>query len=87
MDGAPAIRIWKIGTRRMLGVYSGPEAERNDPLDNEHPELPENVKRAFKPFQNQVFADFEVCPIRQKKPDRVQAVCVESAKKVVVQQY
>jgi hypothetical protein len=27
-DGTPSFRLWKIGTRRILGIYSGPEAEK-----------------------------------------------------------
>ena len=81
------MRIWKIGTRQMLGVYSGQAAEESDSLDNEHPEFPANVQRTFKPLQNQIFSDFEVCPIKQKKPDRIQAVCIESAKNIVVQKF
>ena len=61
------MRLWKVGTHRMLGIFSGPDAEKHDELDNERPEFPSNVERAFKPLQNQIFADFEVCP-RARKP-------------------
>src|SRR3990172_3750180 len=27
-NGNPGWRIWKIGTKRILGVYSGPDSER-----------------------------------------------------------
>jgi len=86
-DGAPTIRIWKIGTRHMLGIYSSPEAERLNGSDDEHPEMPANIQRIFKPFQNRIFADFKVCPIKQAKPDPMQAACIESAKNVVVQKF
>jgi hypothetical protein len=34
-NGNPGWRLWKIGTKRILGVYSGPDSERYDPLDND----------------------------------------------------
>ena len=52
MNGTPALRLWKIGTHRILGIYSGPSrynpaAEDPDKGDNENPELPGNVVRRF----------------------------------------
>lgn len=81
-NGTPSFRLWKIGTHRILGIYSGPDA--NDPLDNEHPELPANVNRVFKPFSNQVFADFEICPLEPEHRGEMQDACIESAKNIVV---
>jgi hypothetical protein len=36
-DGNPSWRLWKIGTKRILGIHSGPHP--TDPLDSEHPEF------------------------------------------------
>jgi hypothetical protein len=83
-DGTPSYRLWKTGTRRILGIYSGPEAERRDPLDNEHPEFPTNLDRAFKTPYSQIFADFEICPLESERPGEMQAACIESAKNLVV---
>src|SRR5215471_11209954 len=47
-NGTPAIRVWKIGTNRLLGIYSGSSVDRRS-LDNENPELPANVAKSFKP--------------------------------------
>lgn len=82
-NGTPSFRLWKIGTHRIMGIYSGPEGEKRDALDNEHPELPANVGRALKPFQNVVFADFEICPLEPEVAGNMQAVCIESAKNIV----
>lgn len=84
-NGTPSIRLWKIGTRRMLGIYSGPNSEKIDALDNEHPELPDNLRERFKPSENRIFADFEVCPLEPEKDNGMQAACIESAKKVTVE--
>jgi len=82
-NGTPSFRLWKIGTHRILGIYSGPDGEKRDLLDNEHPELPAKVERALKPFQNVVFADFEICPLEPAVAGAMQAACIESAKNIV----
>src|SRR6202521_3912977 len=46
-QGNPSMRLWKIGTRRILGIHSGPNSERYDVLDNEHPEFPATLDRAY----------------------------------------
>ena len=94
-NGTPALRLWKIGTTRILGIYSGPSrydprAKDPDQGDNENPQLPENVARAFRAnrppvgFAYQMFADFEVCPLEPEKPHTMQAACIESAKNIVM---
>ena len=98
-NGNPGWRIWKIGTKRILGIYSGPDSERIDPLDNEHPELPANLDRAYEAeyqrkikakepdaeWPDTVFADFEVCPLEPEHPGWMQSVCIESAKNIFLQ--
>src|SRR5260370_33430553 len=44
-NGNPTFRIWRIGTNKILGVRSGPNAWRRDPEDVEDPEFPRNVDR------------------------------------------
>jgi len=94
-NGTPALRLWKIGTHRILGIYSGPSvyhpaAQDPDQGDNENPQLPENVARAFKEnrpplgFAYPMFADFEVCPLEPERPHTMQAACIESAKNIVM---
>lgn len=83
--GTPAYRLWKVGTDRLLGIYSGPSVDRRS-LDNEDPEFPANVQRAWKPrVGHTVWADFEVCPLEPERPGFMQAVCIESAKNIFVQ--
>ena len=93
-NGTPALRLWKIGTHRILGIYSGPSAYNPaaadpDNGDNENPELPANVERTFESSRsfglpNRIFADFEVCPLEPERSDAMQAACIESAKNIVV---
>jgi hypothetical protein len=99
-DGNPSARIWKIGTRRILGIFNGPS--RFPPLsddDFESPEFPANLERAYEADHQRwkrskdntpydfpvIFGDFEVCPLEPEKKGEMQAVCIESTKNIFVQ--
>ena len=69
-NGNPSLRIWPIGTKRMLGV-------------SDSFKLPEEMETRMGHFDDEVYADFEVCPLRKEKPRTMQDVCVESAKNIV----
>ena len=84
-NGAVNIRLWKIGTNRLLGIHGGPSVFRRDSDDAEEPELPANVSRVFDPLNNQIFADFEICPLEPERPGAMQAACIESAKNIRVE--
>ena len=70
-NGAPALRIWKIGTKRMLGVSEqrfAIEGIRN---------VPEDVQ--MKIDQNKfLYGDFLVCPFTAPRSNEMQLVCIES---------
>jgi hypothetical protein len=95
-NGTPALRLWKIGTKRILGIYSGPStydplASDPDKGDNEGPQLPLNLVHALwhyksQPLPSRIFADFEVCPLEPERSGAMQAACVESAKKILIGQ-
>ena len=77
-NGTPLIRIWKVGTKRMLGVPYG--EEDGDPEIVSLPDVIEKID-----ILNQaVFADFVVCPLTREKPGAMQMVCVESATHLVI---
>jgi len=95
-QGNPAFRIWKIGTTRLLGIFSGPSSYHGPmadatPLDDdENPQFPTNVRRTLKTHQkfglpNRVYADFEVCPLEPEKAGAMQAACIESAKNIATE--
>ena len=100
-NGDPTLRIWKIGTRRLLGVFNGPShfPPRITSFDDDvfSPELPKNLEKIYRAewkrlerdhrgiFPNDVFADFEVCPLEPEKKGEMQAVCIESAKNIFVE--
>jgi hypothetical protein len=84
-NGTPSIRLWKIGTKRILAIHSGPGFKPGN-QENENPEIPGNVERAFKSINTRVFADFEICPLEPERPGEMQDVCIESAKNIVIGQ-
>ena len=86
-NGTPAFRLWKVGTHRLLGIYSGPSVDRYGE-DNESPELPSNVDiDPLHLFDHQIFAEFEVCPLEAERPGAMQAACIEAAKNVFVKKF
>ncbi len=99
-EGWVTFRIWKIGTRRMLGVFSGPSRyPATTDEDVENPEFPPELDKALEANQRRhkrstgtmwtvtppVFADFEVCPLRPEEKGVRQPICIESAKNIFVQ--
>ncbi|HET9407246.1 MAG TPA: hypothetical protein VFO39_08405 [Candidatus Sulfotelmatobacter sp.] len=83
-NGNPTFRLWKIGTHRLLGIYSGPGFGPFDAGLNEEDdlELPTNLK-GYNFTKATVFGDFEVCPLAAEKEGRMQPACIESAKNLV----
>lgn len=67
------MRIWRIGTNRILGV-----------LPSEDEIVPDNLRDALETgMYVDVYGDFEVCPFTESKPNEMQMVCVESATHLV----
>jgi len=84
-NGAPSYRVWKIGTKRILGVYSGPGSyPPHRDADSELTEFPQEIDKVFRPPNNTVYANFEICPLEPEGKGEMQAVCVESARNIVV---
>jgi hypothetical protein len=86
-NGTPALRLWKTGTNRLLGIFSGPSINirGDDNGDNEHPELPANITKRLVLGKTAIWADFQVCPLEAQKPGVMQPACVESAKNVFIE--
>ena len=76
-NGNPAVRLWNLRTRRMLGVsdqrFSVP-GYRN---------IPEDLAKQLNGETN-IYGDFLVCPFTRPRPREMQLICVESAKHVMV---
>jgi len=76
-NGAPALRIWKTGTKRMFGVSGQRFAVPG------YTNIPEEV-RSKVDQDNDVYADFVLCPFTRQKENEMQIVCIEQARNVVV---
>jgi hypothetical protein len=72
-NGAPALRIWKAGTRRMFGI-----SEQRFSVAG-YRNVPENIESQINQDVD-IFGDFLVCPFTRPKPGEMQLVCVERAK-------
>ena len=67
-NGGSVARIWKVGTRRVLGVTR---------------DLPKSLDAYMGDFDDVLYADFLVCPYTKEKAGAMQLVCVESATHIV----
>ena len=74
-NGTPSMRIWKVGTKRILAVT---------PSEDEI--IPNNLKKQIG-IGKQIYGDFVVCPFEKEKEGHMQSVCVESAKNMRIEDY
>ena len=73
-NGNPSFRIWRIGTKRMLGV-----TDRLFPSDEIV--LPASLDGKVSDDVD-AYADFLVCPFNSDAPGSMQMVCIESAENI-----
>ena len=74
-NGTPGLRIWPVGSHRLLGVVPA-----------EHEIIPD-ILRGKANGEQSVFATFEVCPFTKSRAGAMQLVCVESATNIVIGPY
>lgn len=79
-NGAPSLRIWPVGTTRLLGISEGRFAHPDG--DN----IPPQVRAQLGSLADELFADFTVCPFANDKPGVMRLICVEAATNIVVRQ-
>ena len=70
-NGTPSVRIWPVGTQRMLGV-----SEQRF-LDEGYCDLPDDIAAKLS-WDSDLFADFVVCPFTPNQPGVMRLVCVDS---------
>jgi hypothetical protein len=76
-NGAPALRLWRVGTRRLLGI-----SEQRFFVAGYR-----NVPEYIESQMNQdvaIFGDFLVCPFTRSRAGEMQLVCIERGKNLVV---
>ena len=79
-NGNFPIRIWPVGTHRMLAIGQG------EFLLNDYENLPEVLEKQLN-WHNAMFADFTVCPFTPDEPGHMRQVCVESAENISLRKY
>jgi len=67
-NGNPSVRIWPVGSKRLLGVR-----------DAEPPLLPPELQKSLS-WDHYVFADLKVCPLTKPREGRMQVVCIASVR-------
>ncbi len=76
-NGTPAFRLWRVGTRRVLGI-----SEQRFYVAG-YRNVPEYIESQIN--QNvAIFGDFLVCPFTRSQPGEMQLVCIEAGKNLVV---
>jgi hypothetical protein len=76
-NGNPAVRLRRIGTKRILGV-----SDQRFKLPD-YRNIPESLAQQLN-GENELVGDFQICPFTRAKPGEMQLICIESAKNVVV---
>lgn len=79
-NGTPSVRIWPVGTKRILGISEGRF------YLEEYANVPDELVRQLK-WDSALFADFTVCPFTDERPGEMRLVCVESAGNVEVRKW
>jgi len=81
-NGTPSIRLWPSGSKRLLGII-----DPNDTSNAPGPSvLPEEIRSKLN-WDKNVFGDFLVCPLTRSQPGRMQTVCIESGKNLIVREH
>ncbi len=80
-NGRPTVRLWPIGTHRLLGVYDGAgDPESPLLLPTSIPDLPTLARRHV----NSIRGDFHVCPLATELAGWMRPVCIMAARHVVL---
>ena len=81
-NGTPSIRLWPIGTKRLLGII-----DPNDVSNAPGPTvLPLEIKNKLD-WDKDVLGNFFVCPLTRQQPGKMQTVCIESGKNLIVREH
>jgi hypothetical protein len=80
-NGTPSIRLWRVGSKRLLGVID-PEDISGEPGPST---IPTSVRGKLD-WDKDVFGDFLVCPLTRSRPGRMQTICIESGENLIVRE-
>ena len=74
-NGTPGIRIWRIGTKRVLGVVPPEE------------EIAPKALLDRLSFGTRIYGDLKVCPLTSDRDGYMQMVCIEAATNLVAETF
>jgi hypothetical protein len=84
--GYPNLRLWRIGTHHLFGIYSDPEdlrCSRGGACNgDEDTKLPSNLQR-MNLLESSVYGDFAIRLLEPFQPGHMQAACIVDAHKIV----
>ena len=83
-NGGTPVRIWRIGTTRVLGVRGLDEVGL--PSDSSACPLPAGLRDTLQAGK-EVIADLVVCPLTHDRPGSMQYVCVDAATNIRAKPY
>jgi len=75
-NGAPTIRLWRLGTKRMLGVSASYSREG-------YSNIPEELEKQLN-WETELWGDYFVCPFTPQRPKEMQMICIERGKSIVL---
>jgi hypothetical protein len=73
-NGNPSLRIWKIGTKSIVGIS-----------DHRCNSQPDNLSKVLKHWGDIVYGDFTVCPLSKFKKGEMQFACIQSVRITAVE--
>lgn len=76
-NGTPSARIWKIGTKRILGI------SEDHALPN-YEQMPKSLEKLIVSPRTVIFGDFEFCPYTKEEQGVMQLGCIQSIDNVIV---
>lgn len=79
-NGNPSVRIWPVGTKRLLGLSVGRAS-----MDEDY-NLPKELQAQLS-WGKAMYADFTVCPFTDDEPGVMRIVCVESAENISIRDW
>ncbi len=80
-NGTPTFRLWRVGTKHVLGVLNS-EGAGIENLD----EFPPEIRRLIPARvwdMNDIYGDYMVCPLTRERPGWMQFVCIAGATHLV----
>lgn len=77
---SPEIRLWRIGTHRVLGILAPDGSDQNALSEAMLERLWGGGDRP-----GRIYGEFEVCPLSPDQPGRMQMACLASATRMFVE--